>query len=116
MAIGIVVPKRRHQLHDDMTKRDVVSWTALISGLIADGYYRDGIGFYCDMQRDGVRPNGFSLATALKGCSMYTDIGLGKQVHAEVIKIGFLDDIFVGSSLVGLYAKCDEMELANRVF
>lgn len=62
-----------------------------------------------------MRLNGFTLATVLKGCSMCTEIGFGEQVHVEVIKIGFLGDIFVGSSLVDLYAKCGEM-VANRVF
>lgn len=46
---------------------------------------------------------------------MCTEIGFGEQVHVEVIKIGFLGDIFVESSLVDLYAKCGEM-VANRVF
>ncbi|KAF7143899.1 hypothetical protein RHSIM_Rhsim05G0025900 [Rhododendron simsii] len=104
------------QVLDDMPKRDVVSWTALIAGLITDGYSRDGLSFYCDMRKDGVKPDGFTLATVLKDCSMCTEIGFGEQVHVEVIKIGFLVDISVGSSLVDLYAKCSEMEFANGAF
>ncbi|GFY98435.1 tetratricopeptide repeat (TPR)-like superfamily protein [Actinidia rufa] len=104
------------KVFEEMPERDVVSWTSLIAGLIDDGYERDGLRLFCDMHKDGLRPNGCTLATSLKGCSMCLDIDLGEQILGEVIKIGFLDDLFVGSSLVDLYAKCGEMELANRAF
>ncbi|KAL6974520.1 hypothetical protein U1Q18_028705 [Sarracenia purpurea var. burkii] len=104
----------RQVLHE-MPKRDVVTWTALIAGLIDDGYNRDGGLLFSDMRNDGVRPNGFTLTTAFKGCSMCLDIDFGEQLHTEIIKIGFFSDIFVGSCLVDFYAKCGEMKLANRV-
>lgn len=99
-----------------MPQRDVVSWSALITGFVAQGYGSDGVCLFCAMQREGVRPNEFALATCLKACSMSHDVGFGKQVHLEAVKLGFFSDLFVGSALVDLYAKCGEMELAERVF
>ncbi|KAJ9183841.1 hypothetical protein P3X46_007647 [Hevea brasiliensis] len=101
---------------DEMSEREVVSWTALIAGYASEGCATDGVSLYCEMRKENIRPNEFALATVLKACSMSLDIEFGKQAHAEAIKAGFLLDLFVGSTLVDLYAKCGEIELADRVF
>lgn len=105
-----------HRVLNMMPQRDVVSWSALITGFVAQGYGSDGVGLFCAMRREGVRPNEFALATCLKACSISYDVGFGKQVHLEAIKLGFCLDLFVGSALVDLYSKCSEIELAERVF
>nr|XP_016447411.1 PREDICTED: pentatricopeptide repeat-containing protein At3g24000, mitochondrial-like [Nicotiana tabacum]XP_016447412.1 PREDICTED: pentatricopeptide repeat-containing protein At3g24000, mitochondrial-like [Nicotiana tabacum]XP_016447414.1 PREDICTED: pentatricopeptide repeat-containing protein At3g24000, mitochondrial-like [Nicotiana tabacum]XP_016447415.1 PREDICTED: pentatricopeptide repeat-containing protein At3g24000, mitochondrial-like [Nicotiana tabacum]XP_016447416.1 PREDICTED: pentatric len=101
---------------DLIPERDVVSWTALIAGFIAQGYGSKGICLFRDMRGEGVRPNEFTLATVLKGCSMCLDLEFGKQLHAEVVKVAGFSDIYVGSALVDLYAKCCELESAVNVF
>ncbi len=40
----------------------------------------------------------------------------GRCVHQEVIQSGLELDVFVGSSLVDMYAKCGSMDDAWRVF
>ncbi|KAF3457869.1 hypothetical protein FNV43_RR02529 [Rhamnella rubrinervis] len=101
---------------DEMPERDVVSWTALIQGFVAEGYGLDGVSLFSEMKKDGVRPNEFTLATGLKACCVCLDLEFGKQLHAEAIKVGFYSDLFVGSALVDLYGKYGAMELADRVF
>lgn len=99
-----------------MPDRDVVSWTALIQGLVAEGYANDSIYLFQEMQREGIMPNEFTLATGLKACSLCVALELGKQMHAQAFKFGLLLDLFVGSALVDLYAKCNEMELSFKMF
>ncbi|PSS20821.1 Pentatricopeptide repeat-containing protein [Actinidia chinensis var. chinensis] len=101
---------------DEMPERDVVSWTALIAGFVSAGRGSDGVYLFGEMRREGITPNEFTLATGLKAGSMSLDLVFGKQVHAEVIKLGIFSDIFVGSALVDLYAKCGEMKYADKVF
>ncbi|GMP31791.1 hypothetical protein CsSME_00005864 [Camellia sinensis var. sinensis] len=84
---------------DEMPERDVVSWTAMISGLVADGYGNDCIYLFSEMRNEGIRSNEFSLATCLRASSICLDLEFGKQVYAEVIKLGFFLDIYVGSAL-----------------
>ncbi|KAF9615411.1 hypothetical protein IFM89_023072 [Coptis chinensis] len=102
-------------LLDKMPERDVVSWTALVAGFVSQGNGIEAVSLYCDMRRDGVLPNGFTFATVLKACSMCLVLELGKQMHGEVIKLGLLADVYVGSALVDLYAKCSETGLAENV-
>lgn len=103
-------------LLDEMPQRDVVSWTALIAGYVSEGCGIEGINLYCRMRMDGVLPNGFTFATVLKACCMCLGLEVGEQVHGEVVKIGVLSDVYVGSALVDLYSKCGEIELAKSVF
>lgn len=99
-----------------MPNRDVVSWTTLIQGLVAEGFVNDSIYLFQEMQNEGIMPNEFTLATGLKACSLCMALDLGKQMHAQAFKLGLLLDLFVGSALVALYAKCGEMELASKMF
>ncbi|CAL1414191.1 unnamed protein product [Linum trigynum] len=101
---------------DETPERDVVSWTALISGFVSEGCGDDAVALYCVMRNEDVRPNEYVLATTLKACSLSLDVELGRQVHAEAVKAGLLTDLFVASGLVDLYAKCKEIELADSVF
>lgn len=104
------------QVLDEMPEQDVVSWTALIQGFVAQGNGDEGVALFFEMRKKGITPNEFTVATCLKACSMCLDVRFGKQVQAEAIKIGLLFDVFVGSALVNLYAKCGEMDLADKVF
>ncbi|KAK7379772.1 hypothetical protein VNO78_34291 [Psophocarpus tetragonolobus] len=79
-----------------MPDQDVVSWTALIQCLVALGGWRGGILLFSEMKKMGIRPNEFTVPTFLKACSMCLDVSLGKQVHAEVVKVGLLSDMFIG--------------------
>ncbi|KAK6119619.1 hypothetical protein DH2020_046642 [Rehmannia glutinosa] len=105
----------RH-VFEQMPVKDVVSWTTLISGFVAQGYGAESVELFCRMRREDVRPNEFTLATVLKGCSLSSDLEFGKQMHAEVVKIGVHSDVYIGSSLIDLYSKCGEMEYADDVF
>ncbi|QHO01179.1 Pentatricopeptide repeat-containing protein [Arachis hypogaea] len=104
------------QALDEMPEQDVVSWTALIQGFVAQGNGRQGVDLFCEMRKKGISPNEFTVATCLKACSMCRDVSFGKQVHAEVIKEGLLSVVFIASALVNLYAKCGEIDLADKVF
>ncbi|XP_057745207.1 pentatricopeptide repeat-containing protein At4g18520, chloroplastic-like [Arachis stenosperma] len=103
------------QALDEIPEQDVVSWTALIQGFVAQGNGRQGVDLFCEMRKKGISPNEFTVATCLKACSMCWDISFGKQVHAEVIKEAVLSDVFIASALVNLYAKCGEINLADKV-
>lgn len=104
------------RLFVEMPERDVVSWTTIIAGFVSEGYGRDGAELFSEMMRDGVRPNQYTLATCLKGCSVCFDLLFGKQVHSLAIRLGLGPDLYVGSALVQVYANCSQMDLATGVF
>lgn len=57
------------------------------------------------------------LVTSLKEYTKQKDLLRGHRLHAEIVRSGLLEtNVFVGSSLVSLYAKCGKIEKAEHVF
>ncbi|RYR26201.1 hypothetical protein Ahy_B02g060381 [Arachis hypogaea] len=101
-----------------MPEQDVVSWTALIQGFVAQRNGRQGVDLFCEMRKKGISPNEFTVATSLKACSMCWDISFGKQVHAEVIKEVFAKlinrDVFTWTVMITGFAQTEKEEKAIK--
>jgi pentatricopeptide repeat protein len=104
------------QVFDKMFERDVVSWNAMIAGCSQQGHAVESLRLFSEMLTTGLRPNQFLLASVLRGCASLLALDFGRQVHACIVKNGFMCDVFVGSALVDLYAKCGVMDNADQVF
>lgn len=74
------------------------------------------VGVFRQMQKVGIKPCAFSIASVLPACANLGTLDHGKELHAYAIQSGFESDVFVGSCLVDLYAKCGNLEDARNVF
>uniref|UniRef100_A0A0E0C9F8 Uncharacterized protein n=1 Tax=Oryza meridionalis TaxID=40149 RepID=A0A0E0C9F8_9ORYZ len=61
-------------------------------------------------------PNTFTLAFALKACSIVPALGEGRQLHSQAFRRGLEPSPYVQTGLLNLYAKCEEVALARTVF
>ncbi|XP_010498396.1 PREDICTED: pentatricopeptide repeat-containing protein At1g19720-like isoform X2 [Camelina sativa] len=95
---------------------DVFTWTAMISGLIHNGMRFQALDMFRKMFLAGVVPNGVTIMSAVSACSCLKVLNLGSEVHSVAVKMGFIDDVLVGNSLVDMYSKCGELEDARKVF
>nr|UPT49294.1 pentatricopeptide repeat protein AaPPR156 [Agave angustifolia] len=64
----------------------------------------------------GVSPDGFCLSLALQACGRSLQSRTGESVHAQVVKLGFMSDLFVETALVEMYAKVGDVGTARKVF
>lgn len=64
----------------------------------------------------GMEPNEFTFATVLTSCIGFNGLNLGRQVHSFIIKTSFESHIYVGSSLLDMYAKAGQIHAAQGVF
>lgn len=72
---------------------------------------------YSLMLRDGVyNLNRITLSTMLMLVLSQGCVGLGRQIHGQVVKFGFGAYVFVGSPLVDMYAKMGLVSEAKQVF
>ncbi|KAE9467218.1 hypothetical protein C3L33_00850, partial [Rhododendron williamsianum] len=60
---------KAYQLFKGMPNRDVVSWTAMISGLASHGHGREAIDAFREMLRTGVAPDEQTFTGVLSACS-----------------------------------------------
>lgn len=101
---------------DRMLVRDVVSWTALITGCVEHGLCEYALKYSEIMQKEGVPANAFTLVACLKACGLMGSLDSGRKLHAEIMKEGLYMDFVICNSLVDMYAKCRSLEEARWVF
>ncbi|KAJ7528001.1 hypothetical protein O6H91_16G079800 [Diphasiastrum complanatum] len=104
------------ELFDNMSERNVVSWTAMIAGYAQNGLGKEALALYEQMKQGGMQPNHVTFVLLLNACASLAALEQGKQLHSEIIKRGFQSDVVVGSTLVDMYAKCGCTEDARELF
>ncbi|KAL2553051.1 putative pentatricopeptide repeat-containing protein [Forsythia ovata] len=103
-------------IFDEMPLRNVVSWTAIITGLVRAGYNKEGLVYFAEMWRDGVEYDSYTLAIALKACADMRCLKYGKEIHARAIKNGVDVTSYVANSLATMYNKCERLKCGLFLF
>ncbi|KFK35316.1 hypothetical protein AALP_AA5G268400 [Arabis alpina] len=104
------------KVFEEMIVKDVISWTALVTGNTHNGSYEEALKLFCDMRGEGISPDQIVTASVLSASAELTLLEFGKQVHGNYIKSGFPSSLSVDNSLVTMYTKCGSLEDANVVF
>lgn len=104
------------KLFDEMPDKNVVSWTAMISGYLESGRFGEGVDFLKRMLEMDVRPDSFTIVRVLTACAQTGDLATGEWIREYVMEEGMNRNVFVTTSLVDLYVKCGCMDKARIVF
>jgi len=99
-----------------MPTRNVVSWNAMIVRYVKCDQGQRALELYQQLQREGVVPDSVTFVGVLNACASVVALDEGRHIHAQIIQSGCELDVFVGNSLVDLYAKCGSIEDAWKVF
>ncbi|KAJ0680841.1 putative tetratricopeptide-like helical domain superfamily [Helianthus annuus] len=95
------------KVFDHLSKRNVVTWTSLMSGYVHNSQPEEAIHVFIQMLEHGSYPTNYTIRVVLTTCSALYHVNIGKQVHGYVLKYGLLeDDTSIGNSLCNLYSKC----------
>ncbi|KAI3468723.1 hypothetical protein Pfo_025386 [Paulownia fortunei] len=104
------------RLFSQMPNPNVVAWNVIISGHVKGGYEGDAIKLFKNMVKAGIEPTRSTLGSVLKAIATVANHRYGLQVHSWAVKRGLDSNVYAGSSLVNMYAKCQKMEAAKAVF
>ncbi|XP_057970479.1 putative pentatricopeptide repeat-containing protein At3g08820 [Malania oleifera] len=105
-----------HKVFDDIPEKNVVSWTAIITGYIDFGRFREAIDLFQRFLELDLRPDSFALVRVLSACTQVGDLRSGEWIHGYIAEIGMGRNVFVATALLDMYAKCGKMEQARSVF
>ncbi|CAN1220537.1 Pentatricopeptide repeat-containing protein At4g20770 [Linum perenne] len=103
-------------IFDNLPQLDIVCWNSIIAGYSINSLDKEAFAHFKRMRQNGMSPNQFSFATILSSCSKLFSSSQGRQLQSQILKDGFITDVFVGSTLIGMYCKCGEVDEARQFF
>ncbi|KAK4838698.1 hypothetical protein QYF36_015728 [Acer negundo] len=99
-------------------KDDLVMQNTILNTYCKCGSLDDAHKFFEEMPmlRLRLKPNQYTLSSVLKASGMGTSDKYGRHVHAFCFKYGYVWNVYVGSSLLDMYARFGRMDDAWSVF
>ncbi|KAJ7534043.1 hypothetical protein O6H91_13G076700 [Diphasiastrum complanatum] len=91
-------------------------WTEIILAYAKHGQGEQAIKLYGEMQQTTTKPDKYTYIAILKACTSSKALVQGRSIHSHIIDTGFESNMFVGSALVDMYAKCGSLVEARQVF
>ncbi|KAF5466390.1 hypothetical protein F2P56_016316 [Juglans regia] len=91
-------------------------WTSLIRSHVFHDHFSRSLSIYARMHWVGVSPTGFTFSSVLNASARIPAISAGKQIHAKVLRSGFLGNKFVQTALLDVYAKSGFVSCARDLF
>ncbi|KAK9115535.1 hypothetical protein Sjap_014482 [Stephania japonica] len=91
------------QVFDEMPQRNVVSWSAIISGLVQHGSAKKALSMFQLMRRSGEKANEFTLVSSLNACSLCDSVDsyvLSSQIYALIVRMGFEANVFLTNAFL----------------
>ncbi|CAN6459473.1 unnamed protein product [Victoria cruziana] len=104
------------RIFDTIECPNVVIWNTMMKMYVSERHLECAILLYKSMLRGNSPADNFTFPIIIQACTLRTSIEEGEEMHNHVVKLGFGSDVYVGNSLIRLYAVCECSEYARKVF
>ncbi|XP_010917966.1 pentatricopeptide repeat-containing protein At3g62890-like [Elaeis guineensis] len=103
-------------LFDQMNACDIISLNSMITGYIQNSRLKEALLLFGKLCTSGLRPDKYTVVGLLTACASLGALGQGKLLHAY-IEVGSVEwDVYLGTALLDMYAKCGKLDQAMLVF
>ncbi|KAI4388048.1 hypothetical protein MLD38_000420 [Melastoma candidum] len=102
------------EVFNGMKKRNTVTCMSIIEGYAKKGLGETAINLFREMKKN-IYANVMITVSILTACGSLTDLRLGEEVHASIIKKSTQINAYLGSALVRFYCKCGKYTTASSV-
>ncbi|KAA8518208.1 hypothetical protein F0562_015682 [Nyssa sinensis] len=109
-------PLESRLIFDETPTKSSTTWSSVISSFAQNELPLPALDLFQRMLDNGVRPDDHIFPSAIKACAILSRCDIGQSIHCLAVKTGFDCDVFVGSSVVDMYAKCGEIGDARKAF
>ncbi|RZC56827.1 hypothetical protein C5167_015676 [Papaver somniferum] len=97
-------------------QKDVVMWSSMIRCYSQNGDTGRAMKLFQQMRMAGTRPNSVTLLAIIDACTFLLSVKHAEVVHGYIVKSGLSLYVFVGNSLIDMYAKCGYVEASRKIF
>ncbi|XP_060215177.1 putative pentatricopeptide repeat-containing protein At1g69350, mitochondrial [Lycium barbarum] len=112
--LGWMVYARK--VFDEMSVRDVVSWSSIISSYVRNGQANEGLEMFENLVMEGFEIDSVALLSAVEACGELSVWKVGKSVHGYILRKSIWIDGSLTNSLVAMYGKCGDTCSAEMLF
>ncbi|KAL8225003.1 hypothetical protein R6Q57_017560 [Mikania cordata] len=99
------------------SKRNVVTWNAMISGYINKSLFEEALSLFHLMSVDGkCKPDQITLISIVSACSHLGSLENGKWIAFYINKNKIKLSTPLGNALIDMFAKCGDIESSKSVF
>lgn len=109
-------PREAQNVFHEAPFKSATTWSSMISAFAQNELPLLALSYFRDMLHNGLSPDDYIFPCATKACGILNRIDIGMSMHCFSVKNGFGLNVFVGSSLVDMYAKCGELVYARKLF
>ncbi|EPS60897.1 hypothetical protein M569_13903 [Genlisea aurea] len=101
-------------IFDEAGTSDLVIWNSIISGFAQNSEGEGAVKLFIRMKRSNLWAVPEILSSTTRGCAGLALLEVGRQVHAEAIKVD--RDLALNNALIDMYSKCGSSKDAYAVF
>ncbi|KAK1263280.1 Pentatricopeptide repeat-containing protein [Acorus gramineus] len=101
---------------DRMPERNSVTWAAMISGYAVEKRPIEAFELFRSIRTEEDCMSEYAITAVLSAVSALDFIMEGKQIHCLVMKNGISSFVSISNSIVTMYAKCECVQEAARMF
>lgn len=104
------------RVFDMLPARDVVSYTAILSGYTQLGLDEEALDLFRQLYNEGMQCNQVTFTALLNALSGLSSMDYGKQVHGLILRRELPFFMALQNSLIDMYSKCGKLLYSRRVF
>ncbi|KAL3525568.1 hypothetical protein ACH5RR_013940 [Cinchona calisaya] len=102
-----------HMVFERLKKKDIVSWNTMITSYADANLGREAIVIYSQMQREGVKPDEFTIGSLLVSSESVVNVEI---IHAAVMKNALFLKVEVSNALLSAFSRHGYIDQAYRLF
>ena len=95
---------------------NTVTWNAVICGNLQVGNFVGALQLVSQMRKVGSPLDAVTIIVSLSTCSKLRCLKLGEEIHALALRFSFDLQERVTNSLITMYSRCDQIQLAEILF
>ncbi|KAL8533692.1 hypothetical protein ACS0TY_009911 [Phlomoides rotata] len=105
------------KLFDEMSMKDAVSWSSIISNYVHNGQAIEGLRIFRKMVSRGMEVDSVTMLSVVEACGELDLWRAGKSSHGYLVRRNLgSDHEALGSSLVAMYGKLGDSSSAEKLF
>ncbi|XP_061346917.1 pentatricopeptide repeat-containing protein At2g22410, mitochondrial-like isoform X2 [Gastrolobium bilobum] len=101
---------------DEAPEKDRGIWGAMISGYVQNNCFKEGLYLFRLMQLTDTVPDESIFVSILSACAHLGALDIGIWIHRYLSRQRLPLSIRLSTSLLDMYAKCGNLDLAKRLF